>query len=135
NVLEMQKNGELVSGTDTQATIARAQKLLDEGNVQAAVSELQKLEGGAATAAQPLVDNAQATLMAQRLQALLNEGVASRVSQVTPSLAGQGVEGVMRQIESLSPLSPKVVSSQDGSVSILPQRSLNVPVPGISTGQ
>lgn len=44
-IMQVEKDGELVTGTDTQATVARAQKMLDEGNIEGAIAELQGLEG------------------------------------------------------------------------------------------
>lgn len=136
DVLQVQKDGEPVTGTDTQAAVARAQALLDQGNVEGALVELQQLQGGARQSAQPLIDNATATLVAERMQALLSESVAGQVHATTPAIAqSMSFEGLMQQMEGLSPFASKVVSSGDGSFNILPQRALNVEIPGLKAGQ
>jgi len=93
-VLQVQKDGELVTGTDTQASIARAQKMLDEGNIVGAVTELQGLQGDAAQVAQPWMDKAQATMMAQKVQDMVSIKVGS-------SIGIDDMEAVVRTIQKL----------------------------------
>ena len=92
-VLQVQKNGELVTGTDTQATVARAQKMLDEGNVEGAITELQTLQGEAAQTAQPWLDNAQTTLLAQKVQNMMTVKVGGIVGAAN-------LQGILNEIES-----------------------------------
>lgn len=93
-VLQVQKNGELVTGTDTQATVARAQKMLDEGNVESAIAELRTLQGDAAQTAQPWLDNAQTTLLAQKVQEMMTVKVGGIVGAAN-------LQGVLSEIEGL----------------------------------
>lgn len=79
DVLKIQKDGQPVMGTDTQATVARAQQLLDAGDVDSAVLELQRLQGPARETAQPLIDEAQITAMAQKVQGLLTNNVMGQI--------------------------------------------------------
>ncbi|MGZ9098041.1 MAG: uroporphyrinogen-III synthase [Micavibrio sp.] len=79
DVLTIQKDGQPVMGTDTQATVARAQQMLDAGDVDAAVLELQTLQGPARQTAQPLIDQAEITAMAQKVQGMLTTNIMSQI--------------------------------------------------------
>lgn len=70
-LFSVQKQGEMVTGTDTQATLARSQKLIEDGALEAAVAELQTLQGAEAQAVQPFITKAQATLAAQKVKTML----------------------------------------------------------------
>jgi hypothetical protein len=107
DLFQVEKNGELVTGTDTQARIARAQKMLDAGNIDDAVTELQALQGPARETAQPVIDEAQMTLLAQQVQELLSQGVSGHMrggsGMKLPSLPdGLDVDSLMESIESIS---------------------------------
>ena len=84
NILQVEKEGELVTGTETQATVSKAQKLLDEGNIQGAIAELQTLDGEAAKTAQPFIQEAQVSLLAEKAQQLLGEDILSKISGQLP---------------------------------------------------
>lgn len=79
DVLTIQKDGQPVMGSDTQATVARAQQMLDAGDVDAAVLELQTLQGPARQTAQPLIDQAEITAMAQKVQGMLTTNIMSQI--------------------------------------------------------
>lgn len=106
NALEVQKDGEMLTGTDTQATVARAQKYLDEGNVQAAIAELNKLEGGAANTAEPFIQQAQQTLMAENVQEMLTNEIMGHIKGLSGGLSG-GVPGTTMNGLNLNKLAPK----------------------------
>ncbi|MEM8833745.1 MAG: mitofilin family membrane protein, partial [Pseudomonadota bacterium] len=79
NVLHVEKDGEPVLGTDTQKTIAEAQKLLDEGDVQGAMTALNQLDGEAAETAQPFLEKAEANLLAGQVQDMIGDTILSKV--------------------------------------------------------
>lgn len=79
NVFKVEKNGERVSGTETQIAITAAQKQLDAGNVQGAVEILNTLKGPERQQTQPFLDKAQATLMAGNLQTTIAQNVRAAV--------------------------------------------------------
>lgn len=87
-VLKIQKDGQPVMGNDTQARIARAQSLLDSGDVSGAIAELEGLEGPARERAQPLIDQAQITEMAQHVQGLLTSNVMNQIKSGLGGVAG-----------------------------------------------
>lgn len=78
-ILQVKKDGELITGTDTQARVARAQAMLDEGNIQGAIDELQKLDGGAADTAQPWIEKAQATVLAQSVENMATTEIVEKL--------------------------------------------------------
>ncbi len=122
-ILQVQKDGELVSGTDTQATVARAQKMLDDGNIQAAIAELQTLDGPAKDTAQPFVDEALATMNAEKVKELLTGKVLGALQGVQRGgnampIARGGLESLLGEVEGMT---RKVVGSPDSGVAILPQ--------------
>jgi len=82
NVFQVEKEGEPVLGTETQITVARAQKLLDEGNVEGALKELQNLDGEAELTATDFIKEAQSTLMAQQVQEMISNSILSKVTNI-----------------------------------------------------
>ncbi len=74
-LFEVQKNGELITGTPTQATLVRTENLLAEGNIEAAIAEMQTLDGEAGQAAQAWVQMAQGTLNAQKIKVMLGQAL------------------------------------------------------------
>jgi hypothetical protein len=94
DIVKVEKNGKVVSGTDTQQRVAEAQKLLDAGDVAGAVTILNGLQGPAAEKAAPLIDSAQATMMAEQVQNLLGQNILSKLKGITrkstPYTAGGG---------------------------------------------
>lgn len=71
DMFQVEKNGEPVSGTPTQKTLAKTDKLLQQGDLEGAVAHMQTLNGPALAAAQPWLTKAQATLMAQKFKRML----------------------------------------------------------------
>lgn len=86
NLMSVEKDGELIGATDTQAAVTKAQRLLDEGNIQAAISELQTLEGPAAEQAQPFIDQANISLLAERVQEMMGVNILSSISNQMPNI-------------------------------------------------
>lgn len=129
-ILSVEKDGELITGTDTQATVARAQKLLDEGNVQGAIAELQTLEGGAKETATPWIEEAKASLLAGQLENLFTGKVASEVSQSSLATTSGGsklsVDQLVRELKNIKP-PRKLVSDDASGFMILEPAPLDLP--------
>lgn len=70
-VLQVEKDGELLTGTETQASLARTEKFLDSGDLESAIQEVRSLDGPAAETVAPWLDRAEATLAAQKVDAML----------------------------------------------------------------
>lgn len=92
-VLKIQKDGQPIMGTDAQARVVRAQTLLDSGDVNGAIAELENIEGPAREKAQPVIDQAHATAMVQKLQGLLTDNV---MNQIKGGLPGAGAKYTVR---------------------------------------
>lgn len=92
NLMSVEKDGELIGATDTQNAVNKAQKLLDEGNIQAAISELKTLEGPAANEVEPFIQQAQISLLAERVQELMGESILSNITNKIPDF-GQAQKG------------------------------------------
>jgi hypothetical protein len=92
NIMVVEKNGQQISGTPTQQTIAEAQAKLDQGDVQGAIASLQTLQGPAAQTAQPFINEAQATLMAGQLQQMIGVNVLKNL-QIPGVLGGAAATG------------------------------------------
>ncbi len=78
-ILSIEKDGKPVMGIKEQTIIARAQTALDQGDVAAAVRELNKLEGPAAEAAAPVTLQAQGTLNAQNTIDMLMQNMLTKL--------------------------------------------------------
>lgn len=126
NVLRIEKEGELVSGTQTQATVERAQALLDAGNIQGAIAQLQTLDGQAAQTAQPFIQQAQISLLAEKAQQLLGENILSKINQQIPVqgiLKNMGMEESFNALSGASPETTTPDAAQNNS--IIPQFDMN----------
>lgn len=127
DVLSVEKNGELLTGTDTQAKVARAQKMLDDGDVQGAIAELQSLDGEAAQTAQPFIDEAQMTMLAQQLQGVFTHKVMSEVGgSVTPVTSGGAQASVKQLLSEIKKFAPqgKLVGDPDSGFMIYQKQDL-----------
>ena len=131
DLLSVEKDGELLTGTDTQATVARAQKMLDEGDVQGALTELQALEGDAAATAQPFINEAQVTLMAEQLQGLMTQKVIRRIGGGSGMAAqggtSAGVAQLVGEIKSMAVPQRPVIHDPVSGFSILEPKSKYAP--------
>ncbi len=118
NIMQVEKDGELITGTDTQAKILRAQNMLDEGDIEGAIAELQGLEGEAAVVAQPFIDDAQITMMAEQLQGMFAGRVLNRVGGDGLGLTAKGA-GLMQEIKKMAPPQRRVIRNEASGMVIL----------------
>ncbi|MCB9983927.1 MAG: uroporphyrinogen-III synthase [Rhodospirillales bacterium] len=93
-VLQVEKDGELISGTETQAKLAKADALLEEGNIEEAIATVETLDGPAGLYMAEWVEKANVTLMAQKFKAMLQQNV-SRAAHGNPGgiTAGSVIPG------------------------------------------
>ncbi len=75
DLFSVQKDGELVTGTETQAKVARTMTHLDQNNLGSAVAEIKTLEGPAATKAAPWLAEAEKTLATMEFQKILDQAL------------------------------------------------------------
>lgn len=132
-ILKVEKQGELIGGTDTQSAVARAQAQLDQGDVQGALATLQTLEGGAAAQAQPFIERAEAAVLADQVQAMIRDTILANLSSGFPAAAGGAaftaggsgtinLKQIQQTIESAIPGNRQVITDEESGVSILPQQ-------------
>lgn len=91
-VFQVEKDGELVTGTETQVTLSKAEKLLNEGDLEGAIAETQTLEGAAAAAMQPWLENANATLTAQKVKTVITQSMNAITSGDVPGISGKLIQ-------------------------------------------
>lgn len=91
-ILQIEKDGELITGTPTQERLDLAQKELEAGDVEGAIEAVKSLEGPALELLQPWIDEAQATLSAQQFKGILNRGLTGAESgqPLNPRTLGGG---------------------------------------------
>lgn len=130
NVMQVEKDGELLTGTQTQAKVAKAQALLDQGDVKGAMSILQTLEGDAATKVSPFLKEAEMTVVAhdlkdalagsllQKLEAGLPlDGIGSKLGDMDLKKINMGQ--TLENIKSINPLQGRVIRDEKSGVTIL----------------
>ncbi len=77
DILQVEKDGELITGTPVQAKVTKAESLLEAGDIQGAIAQMETLDGDPRAAIEPWLDDAKATVLAQQLKNLLNNGVGA----------------------------------------------------------
>ena len=119
-LLEVKKDGELVTGNDTQKKIVRAQRFLDEGNVEAALEELNSLEGESRQAASPIIDEAQANLLAKKVEDMMSGTLARKLTGPSGTAnADQIYRRLKRELDRAT--SPGVQKDEESGYVILPK--------------
>lgn len=79
DILQVEKNGEPISGTPTQNTLAKADKMLEAGDIEGALRQIRTLDGPAAVAIQPWVSKAEATVLAHQFKNVLNQFFGKKI--------------------------------------------------------
>jgi len=128
-LFQVKKDGELITGTDTQAKVARAQTLLDQGDIQAAIKELETLDGEAAQTAEPFIEQAEARLLAEQVQTMLRQTILSNVSGGFAASGGNVDLDLQKMQENFQNLTTPaqnggggVVKDEESGVVILPRQ-------------
>jgi len=80
SLVQIEKDGEMLSGTPTQATVAKAQNYIEQGQIEDGISALQGLDGSAAAVVQPFIEKAKASVLAAKVKAMLSESILSKVA-------------------------------------------------------
>ncbi len=114
DVFLVEKNGQRVSGTETQIAVAAAQKELDAGNIQGAVDILNTLNGPAAEKTRPFVEQAQATLLAGNLQGMLTQNLVQNIKSGVAGMVNGMPNGVVNP-NSLNGITNKIKSYVPGA--------------------
>ena len=78
NYVQVEKAGNLISGTQTQAAIGQMQSALQNGDLSSAINAAQSLGGPAASIVAPWLNQAQVTMKAQQLKTMLNRAMSGQ---------------------------------------------------------
>lgn len=97
NLVSIKKDGQTVIGNDTQSHVSAAQKFFEEGRVDEALKELQSLQGPARIKAQPVIDQAQVTILAHQVQGVLSKSIMAQIKGIVRPvpLTTQGPASIM----------------------------------------
>jgi hypothetical protein len=107
--IKVEKNGVPITGNETQLTIAEAQKRLDTGDVAGAIKTLETLDGSAGAKTKPLLEQAQATLVASELQGLLGQNMVGQLQNTIRQMSAggtvntQGLQSIITQVQNMIP--------------------------------
>lgn len=82
--VKIERDGEALTGTQTETKMARAQSLLDTGDVQGAVKVLEGLDGNAARMAAPFLQKAKLTLDAQSTERMIRGFITQQARMIRP---------------------------------------------------
>ncbi len=82
-ILQVEKDGELKTGTDTQATLNKADALLEQGDIVGAIMQMRTFEGDQAVIVQPWIKKALGTMDSRNLDKFMN-GAALGLVGMTP---------------------------------------------------
>lgn len=119
-VLNVKKDGELLGGTSTQKTVARAQEQLDANDIQGAIATLQTLDGPAKAEAAPFIQQAEAALLADQIQNMLRQMIVANVgSNMSTATGGTGLKTVTDKVQAVLP-KEGVVQDEESGFAILP---------------
>jgi uncharacterized coiled-coil protein SlyX len=120
-VLNVKKDGELVGGTPTQKTVAKAQEQLGGNDIAGALATLQTLEGDARTKANPIIEQAEAALLADQVQNMLRQMIVANVGTDMNTAAGAiDLQDVTTTIQNAVPGQQNVIRDEDSGFTILP---------------
>lgn len=147
-LVQIEKDGEVIGGSETQVAVSKAQALLDAGDVQGAIVVLQELEGDAGQKAEPFIEKAEAAMLAEKVQSMLRETILAEVSgvlpaymtmpQIAPAGADAGASSGAMDLNQIkdtiqqSVTGRKVVTDEESGVSVLPPPQR---FKGLSSGQ
>lgn len=113
-LVKVTKDGETPQGDGTEAVVARAKGLLDKGDVKGAMAELQSLDGEAAQAAQPWMQQAAGTVAADESTTSMAHTL---ISQLSPAAPADGGGAPMIDVESIKGMLPDFLRNMFGGSS------------------
>jgi hypothetical protein len=132
-ILVVKKDGEQITGTETQRAVADAQRLIDTGDIQGTIQVLQNLDGDSAKVVAPFLKEAKLSLLAKQIQELLGQNIQSKIrtsSMMSPkgldaikslNIKDIGVENVIDNIKEAVPLGGQVYEDPESGFKIYKQ--------------
>lgn len=74
--VKVEKDGELITGTDTQAVLTKSEYLMEQGDIEGAITNIQMLEDTHGDLVKPWINKAKATLNARKVETTVKRAVA-----------------------------------------------------------
>jgi hypothetical protein len=118
-ILSVQKDGQPVIGIEEQAIVSRAQAALERGDTRAALNELQKLEGEAATAANPVTSQLKGAVMSDETITSMMQNIVNKLQN--PDQARAMIKNLPREVERAVTGNGTVVTDPESGLTILRQ--------------
>lgn len=123
-LFSVERDGELVTGTDTQAKLKEVMNLLDEGNLDKAIAKADALQGPEAEAVQPWIEKAKSTKAAEDVKDILGYNIDLR----TKDAANIGDAGMSLQgLEMEAGPGNMIYDPKSGLRIYLPSKAMNTP--------
>ena len=97
-----------IEGNTVDATVARAEKMLDEGNIRGAIAELQTLEGAPAEVAQPWMNQAAGNIVADDATTMMMQQLMQQMSGLSGSSVESAFKDIIRQLRGGSANTPYI---------------------------
>lgn len=137
-ILIVKKDGEQITGTETQRAVADAQALIDDGNIQGTIQVLQNLDGDAAKVVAPFLKEANLSLLATQIQEMLGQNIHSKIqtssfsspaninldSIKSMNLKNLSVDNVLDEIKEVVPLGGQIYEDPESGFKIYRKGSL-----------
>lgn len=95
DVFEVEKDGELISGTETQAKVATAENLLEKGNLEQAIATVETLDPAALQQMSGWLSKAKATLVAENLKKMLTGNINMQAYGAPAAAAAEGAGALL----------------------------------------
>jgi len=126
-----------IEGNTVDATVARAQLMLNKGDVKGAMRELQKLEGAPAKTAAPFMEQAAGNVMAEDASEAMLQNVMKQFTTGEMAIDGATLEQVFQDIWNQGPtgLMPYLSGGQRNPYAISPDTAPDmITIPGAGGG-
>ena len=125
----VEKDGEVISGTETQAKVANAENMLEQGNIQEAMSIVQSIDGPAGAQLSGWLRKAQTTLMAQDIQKMLGQNINLQAFGQAGAAAGSAAD-ITNAIQGAVTGQSRLIQNEETGINILRRNTLP-DVPGM----
>lgn len=120
----VEKDGEMISGTDTQSKLAQADQQLDNGDIEAAIATVESLDAPAQLEMAEWLNKAEVTLMAQKLKSLLTNNINLNAYGQAGALAGSA-EGLADTVQdAMQGGSSRLIQNEETGINILQRNTL-----------
>ena len=129
SILQVEKDGEVISGTKTQTTVSKAQEYVEQGKIEDSIVTLEGLDEGSAKIVQPFIEKAKASLLAQQVKKMISTDILSETKMQKPDLSmdalPQSIDGIKKIVEDNVSMmgNDKVIKDEKSGLSILPKSS------------